>query len=180
MAEPRSAAMQGRDEQLALLRHLVAGTAEGKPSIAVLVGEAGIGKTRLVDEFTALLARDTVLVVRANCSPGAARELPLAAIREIVNGLRQQLGARLDRIASADSDAVARLFASLDAAVRGGPSARVSAMGSQPQLFDLVARMLRGAARARRIVIVVEDVHWIDERVATFSTSSPGPCVTST
>ncbi len=36
-------------------------------------------------------------------------------------------------------------------------------MGSQPQLFDLVARMLRGVARARRTLLVVEDIHWIDE-----------------
>lgn len=163
MVEPRSAAMHGRDEQLALLKELVAATSVGKPSVVVLVGEAGIGKTRLVDEFTTLLANDTVLLVQANCSPGAARELPLAAIRALVNGLRQLLGPRLDRVASVDGDAVAGLFASLDAAARNGPSASESAVGSQTQLFDLVARMLRGVARARRTVLVVEDIHWIDE-----------------
>ena len=163
MVEPRSAAMQGRDEQLGLLREHVAATAVGKPSVVVVVGEAGIGKTRLVDEFTALLADDTVLLVRANCSPGAARELPLAAIREIVDGLRRLLGSRLDRVASVDSQAVAGLFASLDATARSGPSTSESSVGSQPQLFDLVARMLRGVARARRTLVVVEDIHWIDE-----------------
>ena len=81
MVEPRSAAMQGRDEQLALLRELVAATATRNPSVVVVLGEAGIGKTRLVDEFVGGLADDTVLVVQANCSPGAARELPLAAVR---------------------------------------------------------------------------------------------------
>ena len=155
--------MQGRDDQLALLRELVAATAVGKPSVVVVTGEAGIGKTRLVDEFTSLLAGDTVLLVKANCSPGAARELPLGPIREIVNGLRQLLGSRLDLVASVDSQAVAGLFASLDAAARSDSSASESSVGSQPQLFDLVARMLRGVARARRTLVVVEDIHWIDE-----------------
>ena len=154
--------MQGRDDQLALLRELVAATAVGKPSVVVVTGEAGIGKTRLVDEFTSLLAGDTVLLVKANCSPGAARELPLGPIREIVNGLRQLLGSRLDLVASVDSQAVAGLFASLDAAARSDSSASESSVGSQPQLFDLVARMLRGVARARRTLVVVEDIHWID------------------
>lgn len=69
--------------------------------MVVILGEAGIGKTRLVDEFVGRLADDTVLVVRANCSPGAARELPLAAVRELVNGLSKLLGPRLDRVAAA-------------------------------------------------------------------------------
>jgi len=159
MVEPRSAAMQGRDEQLALLRELVAATATRNPSVVVVLGEAGIGKTRLVDEFVGGLADDTVLVVQANCSPGAARELPLGPIREIVNGLRQLLGSRLDLVASVDSQAVAGLFASLDAAARSDSSASESSVGSQPQLFDLVARMLRGVARARRTLVVVEDIH---------------------
>ena len=163
MVEPRSVAMHGRDEQLGLLRELVAATATGNPSVVVVLGEAGIGKTRLVDEFVARLADDTVLVVQANCSPGAARELPLAAVRELVNGLRKLLGPRLDRVAAVDSQAVSDLFASMDGAGRGGSPESHSAVGSQPQLFDLVARMLRGVARARRTLIVVEDVHWIDE-----------------
>ena len=155
--------MQGRDEQLALLRELVAATAARKPSVVVVVGEAGIGKTRLVDEFTALLKDDSVLRVHASCSPGAARGLPLAAIREIVTGLRRLLGPRLDRIASVDSQAVATLFADLDPVAHAGPSAPAPSVGSQAQLFDEVVRMLRGVAQARRMVVVVEDIHWMDE-----------------
>jgi predicted ATPase len=93
-----------------LLRELGAATAVGKPSVVVVTGEAGIGKTRLLDEFSEVLAGDSVLLVHVSCSPGAARGLPLAAV---VVGLRRVLGPRLDHVGSVDSQALAALFTGL-------------------------------------------------------------------
>jgi hypothetical protein len=135
--------MQGRDEQLVLLRELGAATAVGKPSVVVVTGEAGIGKTRLLDEFSEVLAGDSVLLVHVSCSPGAARGLPLAAVREIVVGLRRVLGPRLDHVGSVDSQALAALFAGLGRTAEDPFPAPEASVTSQVQLFDEVVRMVR-------------------------------------
>jgi hypothetical protein len=126
MVEPRSAAMQGRDEQLALLRELAAATAVGTPSVVVVVGEAGIGKTRLVDEFTALLADDTVLFVQANCSPGAATglaaDVDVARVVAITEGVpllvEEVLDAGLDDVGDLADSLVGHRLARLSAPAR--------------------------------------------------------------
>jgi DNA-binding CsgD family transcriptional regulator len=155
--------MQGRDEHLALLRELVGATAVGTPSVVVVTGEAGIGKTRLLDEFTETLAHDTVLHVHVNCSPGAARGLPFAAVREIVVSLRRVLGPRLDRIAFVDSRALAARFTDTGGSENRAATDPGTWVGSQVQLFDEVVGMVRAVARARRLVVMIEDVQWLDE-----------------
>ena len=45
--------MVGREGPLRELRELAAAAAVGRPQVAVVVGEAGIGKTRLLDELVA-------------------------------------------------------------------------------------------------------------------------------
>ena len=158
MAELRSASMVGRDAEMRVLRELAAAAGSRRPSVVAVLGEAGIGKTRLVDELTQELSAENVLVARGYCAPGAARGLPLAPIREVAQALSRALGPRLGRLASADNRAVTALLAE-----PGGPQAGDVAVRSQAQLYDGVARLLRDVARPRRLVVVVEDVHWADE-----------------
>src|SRR3954447_20528946 len=98
MAGPWSAAMVGRDRQLADLRELAAAAASRRPRVVVVLGEAGIGKTRLIDELAHDLERDGVLVVGGNCSPGAGRGLPLAPVSEVLQALYRALGPRFGRL----------------------------------------------------------------------------------
>lgn len=155
--------MQGRDEQLALLRELVAATASGTPAVVVVTGEAGIGKTRLLDELTETLVSGSVLRVHVNCSPGAARGLPLGAVREIVGELHRVLGPDLDRITSVDSRALAARLTDPGTYAERASVGHGGSVGSQVPLFDEVVGMVRAVARARRLVVMIEDIQWMDE-----------------
>lgn len=54
--------MVGRGEQLAGLRQLCDLACAGSPAVALLGGDAGVGKTRLITEFTAGLVGSAVLL----------------------------------------------------------------------------------------------------------------------
>jgi len=152
--------MIGRDEQLADLRTMAAAAAARRPAVVVVFGEAGIGKTRLVDELAAGLQRDRVIVARGNCSAAAASGLALAPVIEVLQHLRSALGPSFGRLTGGGEAAIGALLPVLDGHDRDAVS---DAVPSQAQLFDAVARLLRDVARARRVLVVIEDVHWADE-----------------
>lgn len=111
--------------------------------VELLVGEAGIGKTRLAAEF----ARSrwemgaTVLYGRCSDSAGAAYEPVLQAL----GGLdRAELVPLLDRMASVGS--AETLVGPVDA--------------DRHRLFDAIADALVSAAPSRPLVLVVDDAHW--------------------
>ncbi|MFC4784290.1 helix-turn-helix transcriptional regulator [Nocardioides sp. MAHUQ-72] len=158
MAELRSAPMVGRDAEMAVLRELAAAAGSRRPSVVAVLGEAGIGKTRLVDELARELSAEGALVARGCCAPGAARGFPLAPIRELVQSLHRELGPRLGRLTHADNSAVTTLLSEPGGSLESGVAVR-----SQAQLFDGVARLVRDLARPRRLLVIVEDVHWIDD-----------------
>jgi DNA-binding SARP family transcriptional activator len=107
-AEPAEQnALVGRAEELGQLRALWAGAAAGTPAMAVVVGEAGIGKSALVDAFAAEPRRTGALVLAVSCYE-AERSLylqPLVqAVRTVVQRItpgetRELAGARLGTLA---------------------------------------------------------------------------------
>ena len=154
--------MIGRADQLATVRRLASMAAARTPGVAVVLGEAGIGKTRLVDELTEGLTRDRTLVVRGCCSPGAARELPLVPVVDVLLDLHRSLGPGFGRVARGREATLARLAPELvpaPTADQGGPTAEPT----RAQVFGAVVGLLRDVARTRPLVVVLEDVHWADE-----------------
>lgn len=137
-----------------MLRQLVADAARRRPRVAVVLGEAGIGKSRLVDEVTGSL--DRAVVAYGHCFPTTRGE-PLAPVAEVVRELHRTLGSRFGRLD--DAGTMASVAALLPDLVPDPSAVRVP---SQAQLFDTVVRLLRDVGRARTLVVVVEDVHWSD------------------
>jgi DNA-binding SARP family transcriptional activator/tetratricopeptide (TPR) repeat protein len=128
---------------------------QGQPQLGLVLGEAGIGKTRLVAE---LASRDDYR--HADFLIGRGREgEDVLAFSPWVEALRpvldQELVAGLTPVTRAD---LARLFPELaDSALPP------SVTEDGPRIFEAVANLLRLLSADKPVIVVIEDLHWCDE-----------------
>ena len=155
-----SAVFVGRDRELSRLRAVVGGEAR----LLLVMGDAGVGKTRLVTEGMRRVAADGVVAVWGGCLP-MRETLPLLPVADALGELSRVDGGELLEAALAVSPRyvrgeVERLLPQLgDGAVES--SGRVE-RGQRDRLFAAIAELLGAVAQRRRLVLVVEDVHWAD------------------
>ena len=154
----------GRAEQLDRLEQALRSAEQGSPTTVLIGGEAGIGKTRLIGEFTARARERGALVLEGACLELGQHGLPYAAVSAALRGLDGTLAtAQLRQLAGEDLADLARVVPGL----RGEPSETPggddgSASVLQLRLFEAVLRLLGRLAADAPVVLVVEDVHWAD------------------
>lgn len=150
-AMPRHhARMIGRTAGLTALRDALADAREGLGGTVVVAGEAGIGKTRLVSEFTA--GHDGALVLRGHCADAGSGPVPYAALTTLARSLADALGADAVRELAGPAAGV------VDPLLPGSAGARVDAA----RLPDVLTDLLVALAGSRTLVVVLEDLHWSD------------------
>ncbi|KOX16050.1 LuxR family transcriptional regulator [Saccharothrix sp. NRRL B-16348] len=152
-----SPVLVGREAELAALAEVYeVAVAEGA-AVAVVEGEAGIGKSRLVGEFTARLGT-AARNVRGECLELGADSLPFAPFTAVVRRLRRELGGDLIRdLLPAGGLSLARWLPEL-----GAPAVDQDPFQGRSRLFDEVLTLLEGAAARQPLVVVLEDLHWAD------------------
>jgi DNA-binding SARP family transcriptional activator len=168
---PGGSRFVGRERELHELRAAFKSACEEKACRAVtVVGPAGIGKTRLAQEFVAELSDDATVVVGRCLSYG--EDLAYRPLAEIVG----QLGDGDPR------DVVNELLEGNTAIVELVLAAiGVSDGAAQAEeTFLAIRRLLERAARERPLVVAVEDVHWAQptlldllEYLVAFSSEHP-------
>ena len=144
----------GRADALARLRALWAEVVAGEQRLAVVAGEPGIGKTRLVTEFAA-----TVQATGAGVLYGRAEEDVLLPYQPFVDAVR---GAVEWGVAVPDPDTLAAIVPGLmHRSPRSAISPEDPAAGPL-RLFEAVRGSLETAATARPLLLVLDDLHWAD------------------
>lgn len=149
-----------RDDEVRLLHDLLARAARGRAQVVVVVGEPGIGKTRLVGEFIAGRPDGTQLLQTA-CPPYGGISLgPLADLFRQLTGLRGMVSLReieshvpLGDRASQAAVVLARLF-NLAEVPAGSEVPHETAL---LMASETIRRML-----VRPTIVWIEDLHWAD------------------
>jgi class 3 adenylate cyclase/tetratricopeptide (TPR) repeat protein len=147
----------GRDAELAWLHQRLDAAGTGQPQLLLLIGEAGIGKTRLLREFeTAARARGVEV-----CTGRGYDEftVPFFPIAEALAARRRAMPAAVDS-ALGPHAAVVRAFASGGA---GSTKARGAGGEDKLRLFLAVSRAVIELARAGPLMLVLDDLHWVDQ-----------------
>jgi class 3 adenylate cyclase/tetratricopeptide (TPR) repeat protein len=173
-----SSALVGREGELRLLREAFERAREERePQLVTLVGVPGIGKSRLVYEFSRILDEQPELVTwrQGRCLP-YGDGVSFWALGEMVKAhagilesdgseaVEAKLAATVTGLVSgADADWVLRWLRPLVG--RGGEE---RSHGARPESFPAWRRFLESIAEAGPTVLVFEDLHWADEGLLDF------------
>ncbi|MHB9858862.1 helix-turn-helix transcriptional regulator [Streptomyces sp. YIM S03343] len=147
----------GRADELDTLHDALSRAAAGEPQALLVGGEAGVGKTRLIEEFATAACRAGAVVALGGCVEIGADGLPFAPFSTALRALRRALPAELAAAAAGQEEELARLLPELGEAGPGRHDEEGMA-----RLYELTARVLERVAADRTVVLVLEDLHWAD------------------
>jgi predicted ATPase len=153
----------GRAEEMAILVAALADSQAGRGRLVIVGGEAGIGKTALVEHFAA-----TARAAGARVLVGACIEFDAGgpAYGPFVEGLRGLVrsvpSAELPALLGPGRHELARLLPELREAGREPVAAPVPDPTAPARLFELVLGLLERLSATKPLVLVVEDIQWSD------------------
>jgi len=155
----------GRDAALAVLRDALDGAPRGRGGVALLAGEAGIGKTALAAALAGQAAGEGAWVLWGQCWQGEA----VPAYWPWVQVLR----AAAEASPAAELGDAARLLPGADAGAEP-----VAGPGEDPEaarfrVFDAVVGVLAGLAARQPLLVVLDDLHWADEASLRLQSAQP-------
>ena len=160
---PRRRPFIGRATELARLRSALDRVAEQREGRTVVIGgEAGIGKSQLIDRFVAQIGQ-AARVVEGACIDVADDALPYAPIVDILRDLvRTTPAGRLPALLGPGRAELTRLLPELATrAADLGPAIELE-RASQARLFELLLGVFERLATDGPLVIVIEDLQWAD------------------
>ena len=161
----------GRTDELAQLRQVFA-RAVGDHSchLFTLLGTAGVGKSRLTEEFLSTL--DDAIVRRGRCL-AYGQGITYFPLVEII----ERLAADAELIQFLEREPEARRFLNV---VAGAIGTAESSVHSRDEIFQAVRKLFEVLARTRPLVVVVDDLHWAEttllelvEHLADWSRDAP-------
>lgn len=159
--EPVQRRLVGREQELAHLRRLSRGLR--RPTVVHLRGEAGIGKTRLVQELAAVLDLNGYRIVRSRCWE-AESDVPYAAVAE---GLEPWLGPAADGTEGQGASSLARTALYPRPGETGQlPADREALAELRRRVFEEVAAFVGRLVGDDPTLWLVEDIQWIDRTSA--------------
>jgi DNA-binding SARP family transcriptional activator len=156
-------ALAGRTDELAGLEDMRAHAGADGPAHALIGGEPGIGKSRLVAELAARAHGGGWNVLWGRC-----HQLALVPYESFVEMLRQYASALTNQhLAELAHSAGTEFLALAPDLARRLPRAAMAPAADDPQarryrLFESVADVLTLAAASRPLLLVLEDLHWAD------------------
>ena len=158
-----SSRLVGRAMELAQLEAALADAAAGQPGLAFVVGESGVGKSRLVLELQRRAAEQGARVLSGDCVELGEGELAYAPLVSALRPLARDGDPVLDDLPAESRAELATLLPGIGSGrepLRGG--------GDQARVFEALLGVLDGLAREQPVLLVIEDLHWADTSTRAF------------
>ena len=164
----------GRERDLALLRECWERVKQGRGQAVGIVGEPGVGKSRLLFEFRRTLAEERVVWLEGHCS-AMGQASPYLPIMDFLRArLQIEEGDNPLQVKDKIRQGVRQLDESLEQSIPvleemfNLPSEDKTPRHMDPQMkqrltFNALHALTAAAARTTPLVLLVEDLHWVDK-----------------
>ncbi len=153
----------GRREELDRLAAAYARATEGRPSMVLIAGEAGVGKSRLVAELVSAVGEAGGSAAIGGCLDLGEGGLPYAPFTEALRIIhRSSDAAAVDEVFGPAAAALSTLIPELSSLASNPAESRSDPTGRTARLFDAVIGTLGRRAASQPLVLVLEDIHWAD------------------
>jgi class 3 adenylate cyclase len=167
----------GRDRELAELQRVLEVALDGEGQVVGLVGDPGLGKSRLALEFCRL-AGPRAAVLEGRCQPYGASIAYLPLFELVRNGCGiaaddppDLVGAKIElKVKALELDvSLAHYLRHAFGMPAGDPAlAALDPVAIRARTFEALRRLLVTQAARRPLVMLVEDLHWIDKTSEDF------------
>ena len=169
----------GREVEVEQFRNALDQARAGQGQVVAVVGEPGVGKSRLVFEcLHSLLTHSWLVLETASVSYGTATPyLPLSNLlktylriidRDDTQAIRAKIAASSLALDEALKDAMPALLWLLEALPEDSPFLALDPLQRRLRTLDAIKRLLLRESRLRPLLLVFEDLHWIDTETQAF------------
>ena len=163
----------GRQTELAILHAALAQAGAGHGQVVAVVGEAGVGKSRLVDEFVQAahtqgwLVLDSAAVSYGQATPyfpvlDLLRRYCHLEEREDAGTIQAKVTEQVLTLDAALQDTIPALLALLDALPADSPFLQLDAPQRRQHTLAALKRVLLRQSQVQPLLLVCEDLHWLD------------------
>src|SRR6267142_570703 len=163
----------GREGEIEQLRRALALAQDGRGQLVALVGEPGVGKSRLLYEFThSHRTQDWLILEAGSVSYGKATSyLPVIDLlkayfkvhdRETHREIREKVTGKLLTLDRTLESTLPALLALLDVPVEDASWQALDPGQRRQRTLDAVKRLLLRESQGQPVLVVFEDLHWID------------------
>jgi DNA-binding CsgD family transcriptional regulator/tetratricopeptide (TPR) repeat protein len=153
----------GRHDELTRLATALGRAGAGGGRTIVIGGEAGIGKTHLIERFATDARMGGAQVLVGACIEFGGQGVPFAPFVEALRRLfREVEPGRVPATFGPGRRGLARLLPELDERPSDAPPATEPDRSGQARLFELVLEMVERISRATPVLLIVEDLQWAD------------------
>lgn len=163
----------GRDREMAILHALLTQVEDGRGHVVGVVGEPGIGKSRLIDEFRRSLTGRRLTYVRGRCvSYGSATPyLPILDLlrhhcditdADSPEAITAKVHRSLQELRMAPDEWAPYLIQLLGVGAAADELTMLSPQALRARTIEALVQMSVNSGRQNPLVVEVEDLHWID------------------
>jgi class 3 adenylate cyclase/tetratricopeptide (TPR) repeat protein len=169
----------GRGDEMAALETALERAVEGHGQVLGVVGEAGVGKSRLCFEF-AQRCRARNVAVREAHGVSHGKALPLLPVLELLRAIfgigdrdsdreaRQKIAGAMVLLDRELESGIPLVFELLGVSDPGHPAPAGEPEARRRQLFEIFRRLVRARSGREPAVFLLEDLHWLDTASETF------------
>ena len=167
------APLVGRGRELEQLRHVLERATAGQGQVVAIVGEPGVGKSRLVWELTHSDRRRGWLIGHAT-AVSYGRTTPYRPVIDLLKAychiderddprqIREKMRAKLLALDRALEPSLPALLALLDVLADDDPWQALDPLQRRQRTLDAIKRLWLREAQVQPLLLVLEDLHWVD------------------